>query len=194
MALTGQAKLPGPRVRSVSDAPGLRTGGKGKSERVFVRHPGSDAGAAARGVRRTVPGPCGIAGSQPSRFRQATEEERAADVAAIRASGADLVLVGLGCPRQEVWAYEMREDLGRPLMAVGAAFDFLAGSLAMAPAWMQARGLEWLYRLTREPKRLWRRYLILNPHYCWLLLQQVLKIRRFDPDDATAPGKLLRYG
>ena len=193
MALTGQARLPdrvyGPfltlRVCAQAETEGLSVFLYGTSATTLERLRGAFA--------ERFPG-LRIAGSQPSRFRQATPEERAADVAAIRASGADLVLVGLGCPRQEVWAFEMREDLGRPLMAVGAAFDFLAGSLAMAPAWMQARGLEWLYRLTREPKRLWRRYLILNPHYCWLLLQQVLKIRRFDPEDATPPTELLRYG
>ena len=135
-----------------------------------------------------------IAGSQPSRFGQITAEEQAEDATTIRDSGADLVLVGLGCPRQEVWAYEMREAVGRPLLAVGAAFDFLAGSLAMAPAWMQARGLEWLYRLWREPGRLWRRYLILNPRYCWALLQQVLRLRRNDPADAAPPREPLRYG
>ncbi len=135
-----------------------------------------------------------IAGSQPSRFRQATAEEQAADAETIRASDADLVLVGLGCPRQEVWAYEMRDAVGRPLLAVGAAFDFLAGSLAMAPAWMQQRGLEWLFRLTREPGRLWRRYLILNPRYCWAVLQQLLKLRRNDPADAVPPEQPLRYG
>lgn len=135
-----------------------------------------------------------IAGMRPSRFRRVSAGECAEDVAAIRASGADIVLVGLGCPRQEVWAYEMREALGRPLMAVGAAFDFFAGTLAMAPAWMQARGLEWLYRLGHEPRRLWRRYLILNPHFSWLLAQQIAHLRRYDPTYATPPGEPLRYG
>ena len=135
-----------------------------------------------------------IAGTRPSRFRRASAEEVAGDVAAIRASGADIVLVGLGCPRQEVWAYEMRDALGCPLLAVGAAFDFFAGTLTMAPAWMQARGLEWLYRLGREPRRLWRRYVILNPHFLWLLVQQITRLRRFDPADATPPGEPLRYG
>ena len=193
MQLTGQARLPdrvyGPFLT-------LRVCERAEKEGLSVFLYGTPAATLERlqtAFAERFPA-LRIAGSQPSRFRRATAEERAADVAAIRASGADLVLVGLGCPRQEVWAYEMREDLGVPLMAVGAAFDFLAGSLAMAPAWMQARGLEWLYRLTREPKRLWRRYLILNPHYCWLLLQQVLRIRRFDPGDATPPTELSRYG
>jgi N-acetylglucosaminyldiphosphoundecaprenol N-acetyl-beta-D-mannosaminyltransferase len=135
-----------------------------------------------------------IAGKRPSRFRRVSEAERDKDAAAICDSGADLVFVGLGCPRQEVWAYEMRERIGRPTLAVGAAFNFLAGTLSMAPAWMQGAGLEWLYRLGKEPGRLWRRYLLLNPLYCWGVFRQWLKIRRFDPQDSQAPEKELRYG
>ena len=193
MALTGQARLPdrvyGPFLT-------LRVCARAEREGLSVFLYGASAGTLARlqDALRERFSALRIAGSQPSRFRQATVEEQAADVAAIRASGADLVLVGLGCPRQEVWAYEMREVLGRPLLAVGAAFDFLAGSLAMAPAWMQARGLEWLYRLGREPGRLWRRYLILNPRYLLALGTQMLGRRRFDPADATPPREDLRYG
>lgn len=113
-----------------------------------------------------------IAGSQPSRFRQLTEEERLATVADIRSSGAKIVFVGLGCPRQEVWAYEMRDDLSMPILAVGAAFDFHAGTLAQAPAWMQRAGMEWFYRLLREPRRLGRRYLVLGPLYVREVLRQ----------------------
>lgn len=133
-----------------------------------------------------------IAGGQPSRFRPATAEEVAADAAAIRASGARLTLCGLGCPRQEVWAYEMREALGMPIMAVGAAFDFLAGNLSMAPAWMQARGLEWLFRLGVEPRRLWRRYLILNPRYAMRCALQLAG--RQTAAEAPAPREALRFG
>ena len=193
MALTGQARLPdrvyGPFLT-------LRVCARAEREGLSVFLYGASAETLTRlraALAERFPG-LKIAGSQPSRFRQATTTERAADLAAVRASGADLVLVGLGCPRQEVWAYEMREDLGRPLLAVGAAFDFLAGSLAMAPAWMQARGLEWLYRLGREPGRLWRRYLILNPRFLWALAGQMSGLRRYDPADATPPGEPLRFG
>lgn len=193
MAITGQARLPdrvyGPFLT-------LRVCARAEREGLSLYLYGATAATLERleaNLGERFPA-LRVAGRQSSRFRQATPEERTADVEAIRASGADIVLVGLGCPRQEVWVYEMREDVGRPLLAVGAAFDFLAGSLSMAPVWMQARGLEWLYRLTREPKRLWRRYLILNPHYCWLLLLQALKIRRFDPGDATAPAGRSSYG
>ena len=68
--------------------------------------------------------------------------------------------MGMGCPRQEVWVYEYRSELQMPLVAVGAAFDFHAGLLPQAPTRLQRIGLEWLFRLFVEPKRLWRRYLI----------------------------------
>ncbi len=193
MALTGQAQLPdrvyGPfltlRVCARAEREGLSVYLFGATGPTLER---LQAALAERFPKLR------LAGRQPSRFRRASAEERAADVAGIRASGADIVLVGLGCPRQEVWAYEMRADLGRPLLAVGAAFDFLAGSLAMAPAWMQARGLEWLYRLWREPGRLWQRYLILNPRYCWAVARQRFGLGKFDPQDADPPTEPLRYG
>jgi exopolysaccharide biosynthesis WecB/TagA/CpsF family protein len=127
-----------------------------------------------------------IAGTRVSRFRPATEAEWSEDVAAIRASKADIVFCGLGCPRQETWVYEMRAQIDRPLIAVGAAFAFWSGHQAMAPAWMQRSGLEWLFRFSREPLRLWRRYLILNPRYLAGLARQTLASHTFDPP-ATPP-------
>jgi N-acetylglucosaminyldiphosphoundecaprenol N-acetyl-beta-D-mannosaminyltransferase len=128
-----------------------------------------------------------IAGGEPSRFRRLGPEERRAVVARIRKSGAALTFVGLGCPRQEVWAYEHREALGMPIVAVGAAFDFHAGTLAQAPRFLQDRGLEWLFRLVQEPRRLWRRYLYLNPLYVALVALQGLHLRQFDPLDFRRP-------
>lgn len=115
-----------------------------------------------------------VAGSQPSRFRAATASEAAADVAAIRASGASLVLVGLGCPRQETWVFENRAELAMPLLAVGAAFDYHAGNITRAPRWAQRAGLEWAHRLRMEPRRLWRRYAATNPRFLWLVARQRL--------------------
>ncbi len=135
-----------------------------------------------------------IAGSQPSRFRQTTAEEKDQIAHEIRESGAAITMVGLGCPRQETWAYEYREALGMPILAVGAAFDFHAGTLAQAPSRMQNMGLEWLFRLIKEPRRLWRRYVILNPQYVTLLLLQATKLKRFDPADTTPPTAEMRYG
>jgi N-acetylglucosaminyldiphosphoundecaprenol N-acetyl-beta-D-mannosaminyltransferase len=116
-----------------------------------------------------------ISGREPSRFRRLNAKEREELVARILASGAKAVFVGLGCPRQEVWAFEYRKALSMPILAVGAAFDFHAGTLPQAPRFMQDRGLEWLYRLVQEPKRLWKRYIILNPMYLWNVLLQKLK-------------------
>ncbi len=135
-----------------------------------------------------------IVGMQPSFFRRVTAEEKLQIATEIQATGAKMVFVGLGCPRQETWVYEYRDLLSIPLIAVGAAFDFHAGTLSQAPAWMQKRGLEWFYRLTREPSRLWKRYLLLNPLYLWLLFLQATRLKISDPDDATAPTEELRYG
>ena len=135
-----------------------------------------------------------IAGAQASRFRRATADERDADIAAIRDSGARITFVGLGCPRQEVWAYEMREALSMPILAVGAAFNFHAGELPQAPAYLQKRGLEWFYRLCKEPRRLWRRYVYLNPLYASLLALQASRLKRFNASPGEAPAEEMRYG
>jgi len=135
-----------------------------------------------------------IVGTRPSAFRRLTAAERDQLVAEIRASGAALTFVGLGCPRQEVWAYENREALSMPLLAVGAAFAFHAGQLSQAPRFMQDRGLEWFYRMVREPRRLWKRYALLNPLYLALLFAQWTGLRRFALDDAPLPTDLMFYG
>lgn len=97
------------------------------------------------------------------------EDERM--LAALRDSGADCVWVGLGCPRQERWLFTHREQLPSALyFAVGAAFDFHAGRVRQAPAWMRSHGLEWLYRIFREPRRLLRRYLVHNSLFLWYCL------------------------
>jgi exopolysaccharide biosynthesis WecB/TagA/CpsF family protein len=115
-----------------------------------------------------------IAGSHSSAFGRISPETANSISDQIRQSGAQIVFVGLGCPRQEVWAYEFRDRLGVPVLAVGAAFPFLAGTLRQAPKWMQDRGLEWLFRLCMEPRRLWRRYLLLSPAYLFLVACQLL--------------------
>lgn len=91
-------------------------------------------------------------------FRPLTAEEDEADVQRLRASGARIVFVGLGCPRQERWCAEHADRVGAVCLAVGAAFDFHAGLLRQAPAVLQRAGLEWAFRLAMEPRRLWRRY------------------------------------
>lgn len=95
-------------------------------------------------------------------FRALTPEEDAATVACINASGAGIVFVGLGCPKQERWMAEHRGRVNAVMIGVGAAFDFHAGTVQRAPAWMRDNGLEWLHRLASEPGRLWKRYLVTN--------------------------------
>lgn len=126
-----------------------------------------------------------LAGVEPSKFRavQPGEDREIAD--RIRSSGARLVLVGLGCPRQEVFAHAMRPLLDMPLMAVGAAFDYHAGLLRNPPPWMQRVGLEWLWRLGLEPKRLWRRYVVLNPAYLSRLAAQKMGLWKVVPPAPT---------
>lgn len=128
-----------------------------------------------------------VAGREASKFRTAQPGEPTAIAARIRGSGARVVLVGLGCPRQELFTYGMRPLLDMPLLAVGAAFDYHAGQLRKPPAWMQRYGLEWLWRLGLEPRRLWRRYLLLNPAYLVRLAAQWTRLwRATPPPPATA--------
>jgi N-acetylglucosaminyldiphosphoundecaprenol N-acetyl-beta-D-mannosaminyltransferase len=116
-------------------------------------------------LRERFPG-LPIAGSYSPPFRPLTEGERAEVAERIDRSGAAVVWVGIGQPKQERWMHEMRPLLAAPLLVgVGAAFDFHAGLVSQAPPWMQGAGLEWLYRLSREPRRLWRRYARYNPRF-----------------------------
>ena len=111
-------------------------------------------------------------------FREPTPEEDRDVSAAIEASGARILFVGLGCPKQERWMAAHREALSCPMVGVGAAFDFLAGAKRQAPAFLQRVGLEWLFRLLAEPRRLWRRYLIGNPRFVVRLAREWLRERR----------------
>ncbi len=124
-----------------------------------------------RSLRKNYPALI-VAGMEPSAFRKLTPDEKVELGRRVFNSGARICLVGLGCPRQEVFAYEMKDLISMPLMAVGAAFPFIAGELPQAPPWMQRNGLEWLFRLREEPRRLWRRYLLLNPLYVFLIARQ----------------------
>lgn len=135
-----------------------------------------------------------VAGAEPSLFRRTSEAEKNAIAEQIRASGARITFVGLGCPRQEVFAYEYRDALEMPVIAVGAAFDFHAGLLNRPPAAIQRLGLEWAFRLIQEPRRLWRRYATTNPRFLALVMAQWTKMWRPDPADVPLPNDELRYG
>jgi N-acetylglucosaminyldiphosphoundecaprenol N-acetyl-beta-D-mannosaminyltransferase len=121
-----------------------------------------------------------IVGYSSPPFRKLTSSEDDFDVNRINTSGADILWIGLGAPKQEYW---MAEHLGRikaPVMVgVGAAFDFHAGVKKQAPLWMQRSGLEWLFRLVSEPKRLWKRYLYNNPLFIWSVFLQLSGLKKF---------------
>jgi exopolysaccharide biosynthesis WecB/TagA/CpsF family protein len=133
-----------------------------------------------------------IAGMEASKFRQLTPEERDALADRICNTGASIVMVGLGCPRQEVWGYEFRDLLQLPVLTVGAAFPFTAGKVRQAPAALQKLGLEWAFRFCMEP-RLWRRYLYLNPTYLVLLTLQALGKLNYS-EEGRKPARELLYG
>jgi len=109
-------------------------------------------------------------------FRPLTDTEQSDMVERINAARPDVVWVGLGTPKQDLWMGCFRSRLDAPvLIAVGAAFDFHAGKMPQAPRWMQRAGLEWLFRLCKEPRRLWRRYVLGNPRFLWLLWRQRMR-------------------
>ncbi len=121
-----------------------------------------------------------IAGFYSPPFRPLTREEDARVIQMINESNADIVWVGLGAPKQELWIGEHFGKIKAPVMvAVGAAFDFLAGNVRQAPQWMQKAGLEWLYRFSVDPHRLWRRYVYNNPKFLYLLICQAFGLRKF---------------
>lgn len=116
-----------------------------------------------------------IAGAYSPPFRPLSEDEDRRIVEEINRSGAGIVFVGLGCPKQEQWMAAHRGQVQATMIGVGAAFDFHAGVLRRAPVWMQRAGLEWLYRLLTEPRRLWRRYLYNNSLFLYYVVRDCLR-------------------
>lgn len=119
-----------------------------------------------------------ICGLHVDRFRDSTHNEDLYDINKINRSNPHIVLVGRGCPRQEIWVSQHLGKINAVMMAVGAAFDFHAGTLKQAPKWMQDKGLEWFYRLCKEPKRLWKRYLFTNSYFIYLFIKHKYILRR----------------
>jgi N-acetylglucosaminyldiphosphoundecaprenol N-acetyl-beta-D-mannosaminyltransferase len=116
-------------------------------------------------------------------FRPLRPEEDEAVTREIIASGARILFVGIGCPKQERWMVAHKNRIRAVMLGVGAAFDFHTGRVAQAPHWMQVAGLEWVFRLLMDPRRLWKRYAKHNPRFVVLLLMQLLKLRRFGGKD-----------
>jgi N-acetylglucosaminyldiphosphoundecaprenol N-acetyl-beta-D-mannosaminyltransferase len=132
----------------------------------------------ALSLRRRHPGIQVVGGYSPP-FRALAKDEEATVARQINEARPDVVWVGIGVPKQEKWMARMRERLDVPVMAgVGAAFDFHAGRVSMAPRWMQERGLEWIYRTSQEPRRLLGRYLSTNPRFVAAFARQYARERR----------------
>ena len=129
-----------------------------------------------------------VAGAEEGQYRREQPGERDALVARIKASGARIVFVGLGVPRQETFVHTLRDDIGVPLLAVGAAFDYHAGKFDFPPPWVQRRGLEWAWRFAAEPRRLWKRYVLYNPLFLWLLALQAVRLWRPSTEGAPVTG------
>ena len=116
-----------------------------------------------------------ISGMHSPPFRPLTGTEKREIIEDINNSNADIVWVGLGYPKQEIWMYEFKDYIKCPvLIGVGAAFDFYSGNKRQAPGWMQNAGLEWLFRFLHEPRRLWKRYLVNNTIFILFMIKDVL--------------------
>jgi N-acetylglucosaminyldiphosphoundecaprenol N-acetyl-beta-D-mannosaminyltransferase len=164
----------GPDLMDRACARAARTG-----RRMYLyggRNPGA-LSQLTRQLRLRHPGLQIVGGHVPP-FRALTPAEEAEVAADINRSGADVVWVGIGVPKQEKWMAAMRDRLDAPvLVGVGAAFDFHAGLVPQAPAWLQRYGMEWAFRLVQEPRRLWRRYLRYNPRFVWGFVRQLARER-----------------
>ena len=115
-------------------------------------------------LARTVPG-ASVVGTECPPFRPLTDDDLSGLVDRVRASGANVLWIGLGTPRQDYLVHLLAPQLSIPVVPVGAAFDFWSGTIKEAPRFLRGTGLEWVYRLAKEPRRLWRRYLLGNPRF-----------------------------
>ena len=168
----GATRVRGPRLLPdllrASAAAGIPVGFLGSTDEVLT--------ALQRNAVAHAPGLKIVYAESPP-FRPLTAQEDAATIEDINASGVRLLFVGLGCPKQERWMADHRGTVGAVVVGVGAAFDFLAGTKREAPGWMQRSGLEWLFRLLSEPRRLWRRYLRHNPRFVVRFAEQLVRGR-----------------
>lgn len=144
----------------------LLGGAKGQSQEV------------ARVLRRQHP-TLRVVGHRDTPVRPISSYQNGKIITEINNAHPEIVFVGLGCPRQELWMIENRKKLEAPvLIGVGAAFDFLSGRVRQAPAWVQNIGFEWLFRFLQEPRRLWYRYSVINVTFVWLVLKELLCKKR----------------
>jgi N-acetylglucosaminyldiphosphoundecaprenol N-acetyl-beta-D-mannosaminyltransferase len=170
-----------PEVCALAASRGIPVGFYGGSEDVVARM--------AERLAARFPG-LRIAFAMSPPFRPLTPDEDEQVASAIRESGARILFVGLGCPKQERWMAAHRERLDCAQVGVGAAFDFLAGAKPQAPAVLQRVGLEWLFRLACEPRRLWYRYLRHNPRFAWRVLLEIARAPREPRSSASSPSTM----
>lgn len=130
--------------------------------------------AIARRIKRDLPG-LRVAGMHSPPFGPISESRNAEILNEINRSDPQILFVGLGCPKQELWMAENTGKIGAVLLGVGAAFETYAGTKRMAPQWIRDNGIEWIYRLLLEPKRLFKRYLITNSIFVWLVFKDLLR-------------------
>jgi len=175
-----ESRVYGPELMARACARAGRAPSSGNALRFYL-YGGRDDGALAAlmvNLHLRYPGVSIVGGYSPP-HRPLTADEAASVIEDINGSDADVVWVGIGVPKQEKWMADMRPQLEAPvLVGVGAAFDFHAGLVPQAPSWMQESGLEWAYRLAREPRRLWRRYLRYNPRFVAAFARQLATDRR----------------
>lgn len=173
MAHRGQTRVYGPDLMVAALARGVPSGWR----HYFYGATASTLSALRAAAERRAPGIV-VAGAHAPPFRALSRQEELREYERIRAARPDVVWVGLGMPKQELWMHRAAPHLpGVALLGVGAAFDFLAGTKRQAPRWLQRAGLEWLFRLAHEPRRLWRRYVFNNPAYLVLLAAQLARQR-----------------
>ena len=156
-----------------------RTAGRGYRHFFYGGAP-STAEELARTFQAKFPGFV-VAGSYSPPFRELTFEEHTQVIEMINATNPDVIWVGLGCPKQERWMHANRDQLNAAvLLGVGQAFNVHTGHLARAPRWMCDHGLEWLFRLMLEPRRLWKRYLVTNTSFLTWFFLETLGLKRFE--------------
>jgi len=126
-----------------------------------------------------------VAGTYSPPFWPLTAKEEVEVIGTVRAAAPDVLWVGMSTPKQERWMQQFREALGVPVMVgAGAAFDLNTGRVSQAPMWMREHGLEWLFRLLAEPRRLWRRYLLRGPEFVWNVALELLRMKKFEAPQA----------
>jgi N-acetylglucosaminyldiphosphoundecaprenol N-acetyl-beta-D-mannosaminyltransferase len=161
-----------------------KTAGKGYRHFFYGGEPGI-AEQLAETLKNRFPETMVVGGYSPP-FRKLTQEEDDEIVRLISRTAPDVVWVGLGAPKQERWMHEHRTRLRVPLLvSVGAAFNILSGSRSQAPRWMREHGLEWLFRLLQEPRRLWRRYLIYGAQFIACIVLSSLRLKKFEARRVT---------